>query len=160
MLFFQGILTCFLLAALAFDLTRYIIPNWIVGIIILLYPVMLVMTPESVDWVSGLTAFAVMFVAGMFIYALKLMGGGDIKLLAACALWTGTTEAWDLAFYTAMLGGVLSLGLLLLRPAVNWADSRLKKPLPLPRLLRPGEPVPYGLAITGAMLMVVWHVPA
>lgn len=156
MLFFQGVLTCFMVTVMFFDLTRYLIPNWLVGLMLALYPVMLVMTPLPVDWLYALLIAAGVFAGGLVIFAKKWMGGGDIKLLIVCALWAGTGGALELLLYTGVLGGVLSLGLWLLRPAIAWYASRRPAPPVIPRLFTIGEPVPYGLAIASAFLIILW----
>jgi prepilin peptidase CpaA len=69
------------------------------------------------------------------------MGGGDVKLLAALALWLPIGELVQMIAIIAVAGGVLTLALL--------ARHRLQQ--------RPGRPeIPYGLAIVaGAALSFV-----
>lgn len=57
---------------------------------------------------SLLSALAV-FLAGLFAFRLRVLGGGDVKLLTACALWTGGTYLMLFLAVTAMAGGVLAL---------------------------------------------------
>ena len=65
----------------------------------------------------------------MFIvpFALRGMGGGDVKLLGALGAWVGPLDAVWIALYTGVAGGLLALGLGLasghLRSA--WANLRL-----------------------------------
>lgn len=158
MLFFHAILTLFLLAVFYLDLTKYIIPNWICGVLLALYPAMLLMTPAlpedfSLLWSVGV--FLMLFAAGIAIFALKFAGGGDVKLLAVLALWTGREATLDMVFLTALLGGVLAFVLLLLRPVVAKAVP-MSKIASIPRVLCHGQPLPYGLAITVAFLFLLW----
>lgn len=155
-LFFQGILTCFMLAVIYFDLTRYIIPNWMVGVLLVLYPVMLFTVPVPPDWMQALWIGLGAFAIGFIIFSLRLMGGGDVKLLTVCCVWIGLPHLIHFIMYTALLGGVLSLALLLLRPAAAWSFARMKHPPAIPRLLTIGEPVPYGIAIALAFLFILW----
>jgi prepilin peptidase CpaA len=82
---------------------------------------------------------------------LNLFGGGDAKLLPALILWTG----WHLTslqflFLMALLGGALSIALLVLR-------FLLRRRAGLPQLLQSGAPIPYGIAIAMAFLGLLWQ---
>jgi len=80
------------------------------------------------------------------------MGGGDIKLLAASALWFDLSTGWRLLVAIAIAGGLETLILFGLR--------RLPWPAIIPQkvlLLRRREAIPYGIAIAlGAALMTWW----
>jgi prepilin peptidase CpaA len=150
-----------MLAVIWFDATRYIIPNWLVGALLIAYPAAVVMAPQPVDWPMALLGMAIVFAVGYFIYARKWMGGGDIKLIIACSLWMGWAHLLDFIFLFALLGGALSLvvwGARKLQPFVLKPATSAK----LPRILRDGEPIPYGLAIAAAFLTMMWmgQVPA
>jgi prepilin peptidase CpaA len=137
-----------MVAVIIYDVTRYIIPNWLVGSLLVLYPVAVLLSPHTVDWLMALAAMGVVFILGYIVFALRLMGGGDIKLITVCALWVGWSGLLEFIFLTAMIGGAASIVLWLLRKLIPFL--RLTK-VP-PRILRPGEPVPYGVAIAAAML--------
>jgi prepilin peptidase CpaA len=75
------------------------------------------------------------------------MGGGDVKLLTAATLWAGPSSTPALLMVTGVLGGLLTLGML--------------SPLALRAVFAPAPvdsakqmPVPYGVAIAGAALIV------
>lgn len=57
---------------------------------------------------SAAVGFAVLLV-GMIPFSLGLLGGGDVKLLAACACVFGLPYVLPLLVYTALIGGVLAL---------------------------------------------------
>ncbi len=76
-----SMLTCLMITVMLTDITRFTIPNWIVAIILLLYPVMLYFSPVVVDWKMALVIMAGVFSAGFVLFVLHVMGGGDIKLL-------------------------------------------------------------------------------
>lgn len=158
MLFFHGLLTVFLVGIFFYDLTRYIIPNWMSAVLLALYPAMLLSTPALPEgfsvWVS-LLVFLVVFAIGIAVFALKWMGGGDVKLLAVLALWTGKEAVAELFIYTGMLGGVMALALLTARPLAGRMVP-VEKAERIPRVLRHREPLPYGLAITAAFLIILW----
>jgi prepilin peptidase CpaA len=73
-------------------------------------------------------------------FALGMMGGGDVKLLAALGLWLPLTKLLVMLEWMALGGGVLTLGMVI--------AHRLRK--------APGRPeIPYGVAIVGAALLIV-----
>lgn len=85
-------------------------------------------------------------VAGMVMFALRWVGGGDAKLLAAVSLWLGSTAVPTFLIGTAMAGGALAIMLLTLRSA-SLRPFILLGPPWVTRLAEPGEGVPYGVAI-------------
>ena len=139
-----------MVAVMWFDVTSFRIPNWISGGIVLAYIAAFLIAP--MPWQSGLQAMAVFFVVGYIVYALKLMGGGDIKLLVACALWIGKARALDFIFLVALIGGVFAVGLWILRKLL----ALLPLTKILPRILKEGEPIPYGVAIALGFLLIMF----
>ena len=136
--------------AAAGDIARYSIANRLCIALALLYlPAALVAgTPlATVAWHAGAGA-AVLAICAAAFFA-RLMGGGDAKLLAACACWTGFQALPALFLYVALAGGALALVLLVVRTAlrrlrpirVDEEGSQLAHLLARPR------DVPYGLAI-------------
>jgi prepilin peptidase CpaA len=57
-------------------------------------------------WLVGLLVFLLPF-------ALRGLGGGDVKLMAALGAWIGAADVLWLALYTGLAGGVLALGVAL-----------------------------------------------
>lgn len=53
------------------------------------------------------------FAAGIWAFHFGAFGGGDVKLLAAGALWTGVAGVTTFLTVTALAGGALALGFLL-----------------------------------------------
>jgi prepilin peptidase CpaA len=155
-LLFQGALTLLMLGVIVYDASRFKIPNWLVELVILLWPLMLVAAHGKVDWQDGLIVFGITFLLGVTLFSLKLLGGGDVKLLAACMLWVGagTQQAiLDFIIYTALLGGALALLLIVGRPYCEYIIPESK----MPRLLKKSEKfMPYGLAIAAAFLILLW----
>jgi prepilin peptidase CpaA len=85
------------------------------------------------------------------------IGGGDAKLFAASALWLGAPGLVPFLFWTAMAGGVLSIVLMVARRGRTAGGPDVERWLP--QLLRPGGPVPYGLAICAGALAALRHAP-
>jgi prepilin peptidase CpaA len=151
------ILTCLTLTVILTDTARFMIPNWLVALLLLLYPVLLFLAPQLPDWKMALLIGGVTFGIGFLLFNFNLMGGGDVKLLAVLAVFAGKEGIAPFIMGVGLLGGVLALGLLLLRPIATFAFSKLKNPPPIPRVLTIGEPVPYGVAIAIAFLLIVWQ---
>lgn len=138
------------------DAVRYTIPNLLNGAILVLYGAALLLLP-GLDPLMALVAAALMLAVGLGLFALGLMGGGDIKLLVVLTLWTGWGMATlQLLFLTAVFGGVLVLLLLALRVVVPPLWLRLRPTHTLPRVLGRKQPVPYGIAIAVAFAWMLW----
>lgn len=149
------IIGAFLLIAMGlvviFDASRYIIPNWLVAILLAAYPVAVIMSPVQVDWLMAVVGMLIYFAVGFGMFTLRWMGGGDVKLFTVLALWVG----WGPKLFTffvgfSLLGGALTIFLLVTRGLLP--KSKQDK---LPRLLQRGAPVPYGLAIAGAFVWLL-----
>jgi len=91
---------------------------------------------------------ASLLVYGFFLFALKMVGGGDVKLLAATSLWAGPALILSFTFITAIAGGVIGLAMLLLqrRRAVPVSVDSEHGAAP--------AVMPYGVAIAVGGLMV------
>lgn len=136
------------------DLCRFQIPNWISLVIVAGF------LPAAVGlgWSMGTVglhfgAGFAMLILGVILFSLNVFGGGDAKLLAAIAVWTG----WGpLPFYllmVALAGGALTLLLIVFR--------RLSLPAMLARYgwvhrLHSEEiAVPYGVAIAAVAVAML-----
>lgn len=73
----------------------------------------------------------------LILYAARLMGGGDVKLILAAALWVAPHRQMDMIVAIAVLGGVMGLGVALLSRLFWWYKA---------------DGVPYGVAIVGGLL--------
>ena len=96
-----------------------------------------------------LCAIAV-FGVGAFAFAAGVLGGGDVKLMAAASLFAGPSLLLDFLAVTALAGGALALALLAgvpIGPALPDRDGTLRT------RLRSG--LPYGPAIAAGGLWVV-----
>ena len=144
-----------LMAMAAFeDFRRLTIPNWLVLALVAVWPLAVVTGTSSLAAALGaLGIAAALFVAGALLFARGLVGGGDVKLFCAAALWAGPAATPELLLITANLGGVLSrvqlsplgtclslAGRLQFRPPGTLAGEKIA--------------VPYGIAIAGAALLV------
>jgi prepilin peptidase CpaA len=104
-----------LLAAAISDITRYRIPNIIVYAIVAAFAVGAIFNFAWPAIVWPVLAGVVMFLLGAGLFAFGLFGGGDVKLLAAMALWTSFADLPRFLLVMAAAGGLIGLALLLKR---------------------------------------------
>lgn len=148
-LIWAGVYAALLLIAAGSDIWTRRIPNWSVLAMAGLFLVGLPFGWPVASWFACLGAMALALAIGFPMFAAKLMGAGDVKLLAAAALFTGLDHLLLLLVATAVAGGALALLALTSRPyapalaAAGW-----------PRL-RPG--VPYGVAIAAGAIYAGWN---
>ncbi len=110
-----------LLIAAFTDLRSRRIANWLNASIALSAPLFwwasdMPFLPAGDNWFDPASvviqlalAFVVFFVLSI-LFALRAMGGGDVKLLTALALWISPVVYLKLIIMMALLGGVLTLG--------------------------------------------------
>lgn len=137
--------TLVIVAALK-DLTSYTIPNWISLALIAAFPLAALAAglPMGAFGIA-LAVGAAALVAGIAMFALGWIGGGDAKMFAACGLWMGVPAVFSFTLITALAGGGLALALLWSRRLGQ--PIAVRGPVWFGRLMTPGGDVPYGLAI-------------
>lgn len=133
------------------DLWSFRIPNVLPATLAVLFIVALTVAPAPTAWALRLGLGVVAFAVGAAAFRWRLMGGGDVKLLAAAVLWIDPHLLPAYLGLMALIGGGLALGILAARRALALARTS-PQDAALPRLFRRGEPVPYGVAIAGAAL--------
>jgi Flp pilus assembly protein protease CpaA len=111
---FGGLLTLLVLAALT-DLRERRIPNWLTASTAALYPVYLMLSPVPTAWPGALGLALLIGVIGVALFARQLIGGGDVKLIAAISLWAGLEHFAVFALVTTLTGGALALAALWLQ---------------------------------------------
>lgn len=124
------------------DLRRRQIDNWLTGAIALSAPLFWWSSELSL-WPGVAIQLAVAFVALLVLaglFAIKWMGGGDVKLLTALALWISPELFVQLLFIMALAGGMLTIVM------GAWHVMRREKQ----RLA-----IPYGVAIAFGGLWVL-----
>lgn len=106
-------------------------------------------------WQNGLL-FLLVLAIGIGLFAARWLGGGDVKLLAAAALWFDLHAGLALLVYMSLCGGLLSLILVFARRMI---PVSARKRLGWPGLT-PNGPIPYGVAIsTGIVLTLMLNGP-
>ena len=143
------IITRVLLAALAIaliyacidDWRRRIIENWLTLGIAAVAPLLWWANGFTLGGMGVQVAMAVvLFVIFLIFFMLGMMGGGDVKLIAALALWFPPQYMMSMLIVMAILGGILTLGMMIRHKA-------RKEEAPLE--------VPYGIAIALAGLWTI-----
>jgi len=128
------------------------ISNWVSGAIVVGAFVAVAFDGPIVGLWQNLVLFAGVLVVGTFLFGRELMGGGDVKLLAAGALWCNFSAGWKMLVAVAIAGGIETLLILLLR-GVNWSERTLERV----EFLRRRGGIPYGIAIAaGLILVTLW----
>ena len=141
-LFSAGAVAVFLMAA-GYDLAERRIPNGLVLALAALGLARLawgLVGAAPVTPGADLAAAAAIFASGAVLFHLSLMGGGDVKLLAAGALWLGAASLAPFIVVTALAGGALA-----------FVYMGLALALRLPRRDRPA--LPYGVAIAAGGIL-------
>lgn len=125
------------------DIRSRTIANWLNAGIALAAPIFwwssgLSLWPD-VAMQLGLALVAFAFLAGLF--AINMMGGGDVKLLTALALWITPFSFLQLLIVMAIAGGVLTLVM-----GIHHIFKKKKERIA----------VPYGVAIAFGALWVLY----
>jgi prepilin peptidase CpaA len=156
------------LTAAVFDLRTRRIPNWLtLGALATALVLRLALDGPTGLALAVVGAFAAGFPA-LVLFRLRAMGGGDVKLLAACGALVGPETGFQLLLASAIAGGGMALAMIAFRRAwavtaenvrwilIHWQTAGLLTPCPQVSLGRSrGVAVPYGLAIAGGMLFTL-----
>lgn len=156
LLIIAALLTALMLTVILTDISRFIIPNWLVLTVMALYAVSAFTLPIPDRLIALGIGVATLVIGVLVLFQFKIMGGGDVKLLAAGALFAGKATILFFIVDVGLLGGVVALALLVLRPLVAYGCSHMKHPPGIPRVLTTDEPVPYGVAIAISLLALLW----
>ncbi|MBB5518000.1 A24 family peptidase [Amphiplicatus metriothermophilus] len=141
-----------LLIAAANDLYEFKIPNWISVVLFAAYFAGgLALGAPAALYLEGLLLAAAALAVGFALFAFRILGGGDAKLLAAIAPWIGLSGLGAFLVNMAFAGAALAVALILFR----------KTPL-LPiyahapwimRLHQQPKDIPYAVAIAAGGLL-------
>lgn len=141
------------------DFKTYLIPNSVSLGVALLYPAHVLASPVAVDWAGALVVAACVLAVGFVMFAMRLAGGGDVKLLAAASLWAGPAQALPFLLLTTLAGGLLAaMTMNYLRYVRPWPSDMLAPDEAAALKLR--ATVPYGIAIALGGLWVAVHMIA
>jgi prepilin peptidase CpaA len=132
------------------DFRRFVIPNRLTLALCLLWPFHVASGVTLTAFLGAIGCAVAVFIGGALLFSRGLVGGGDVKLLAAATLWAGPYDTPALLIGTGLVGGLLALFLLtpagalvIAGRAPAGADGEPHK-----------TPMPYGVAIAAAALIV------
>ena len=152
-----AVFTAVMLVAAFEDFRRLTIPNLLPVVLCATWPFYFVAaSPSLYDALGAIGCALAVFLVGAVLFARGWFGGGDVKLLAAATLWAGAAGTPPLLMLTAIVGGALALFLLM--PVGNHLAAMARGMLGEPPTITErgfAVPVPYGIAIAGAALIVV-----
>lgn len=151
-----GVLPALVVAAALYDLTSYTIPNFLQMMLIASFAVFAIAAGLSPSTIGlHLLAALIGFAIGLTLFALGYIGGGDAKLFVVLLLWLGLRDLAAFTLVTAILGGGVTLAILVLRR------------FPLPGLLLrqswilqlhdPKGGIPYGVALAAGLFALLPH---
>jgi prepilin peptidase CpaA len=143
-----------LLAAAAQDFLDYLIPNRLVLALVALYPIYVLAAGGSVDWLGGLLVGGSVLLAGLVLFAFRLIGGGDAKLLAATSLWAGPALILPFLLLTAVAGGILAL-MMIAAARLTIFFPQLLRIVPQQTAVLGQQNLAYGVAIAAGGLFVL-----
>ena len=121
--------------AAASDLLTMRIANSVsLGLVAAFLVIALIAGMPAQEMLLHLAIGAALLVAGMLLFSLNLVGGGDAKLLAAAGLWIGYDQLVPFLLYVTIFGGALALLLLAYRrfpatalPLPTWAVTPARR---------------------------------
>src|SRR5579883_928504 len=106
----EMVLLALLVAAAIYDVRYRRIPNWltVLGVILGFFINYLIQPPEG-GLLFALEGFLAAFGVYLVLYALRAMGAGDVKLMAAVGALAGYQRWFGIFFVTAIVGGIMAL---------------------------------------------------
>ena len=157
----MAVLVVMLLIALVIDLRSRRIPNWLTygGAIAGLAMSSTGAGPHFLMALGGLLAGLAVLLP---LHALRVLGAGDVKLMAAVGTFLGPVEVLYAALFTFIAGGIAALVFVAWRRSFGPLAANLRSIVfagiagtPLPRIESVGR-MPYGIAICAGTLTWVF----
>lgn len=141
---------CLCVLAALYDVNQLKIPNWLNLTLAGLFVPAAAVSGLPLEIIGGhLMAGGLAFVIAFGLFAFRIFGGGDAKMIPAVVLWMGPEAALPFAFKMAIAGGMCA--------ALILAVRRTAPAEAIPGFMRaPFEPkagVPYGVAIAAGALL-------
>ena len=142
------------IAAAIQDAVQLKISNLFTIAVLILAIVAAVMTGIEVAVWQNLLGFALTLAIGTVLFSRGILGGGDVKLLAAVMLWADLSGGVRLIASIFIFGGLLALLIVFGRAG---APASLRSRV---AVLKPKAGIPYGIAIAmGTLFMAIVSKP-
>ncbi|MEI7839775.1 MAG: A24 family peptidase [Methylococcaceae bacterium] len=150
------------------DLRQHRIPNWLNLITIILGLTFQFIFFQGSGLLNGLGGFAVGFISFIPLYALRAMGAGDVKLMAAIGCFLTPMQTLEAVLATIIVGGFLGVIVLIARGGLGRYIKRyvlmaqtffyMRKVLPIaPAIDEPARTrFPYAVAIAAGTFYTLW----
>jgi len=136
------------------DLRDFTIPNFVSIAIVMLYPLMIAVAPDNINWVGSLIVAISVLGVGFIFFLLNLFGAGDIKMIAALSLWAGPSLFTEFLFVTVVAGGFLVI-LIVSREGFRQAFEGTGFARGIIFAFRSKTQVPYGVAVAFGGLSIL-----
>ena len=137
-----------LLGAAISDILWLRIPNWLSVLLVACFVAYALIAGFGVDFVAWRLGLGLgILLLGFVVYNFGLLGGGDVKLIAASAVWVGPNELAMFLLLIALFGGVLAASVFILRKSILPIPGWLVRQQWFSRLITDGKGIPYGVAI-------------
>lgn len=157
--FFEMCTIAVLAYAAVSDIRTFRIPNILPVLVMTLFGGYFVVAPSHVSLINHLASLILVFTAGLIVFRYRIMAGGDVKLLAAIALWFSVGQLYIPLTLIALAGGLQALLIIayhyLSSSLRSWSVIRTGANESSQGELMPGlraRRVPYGVAIaTGSI---------
>lgn len=133
------------------DMTNRTVPNPIPFLIAVGFILAALTAPSTVKLVPALAAGAGVLAVTAGMFAVNWIGGGDAKLMAALALWSGLEMLPQFLLVTAVTGGILGVVIWL------WRLMRRHTSHASGAVAGTSDTVPYAIAIACGGLTVLAH---
>ena len=149
-----GALPLLLVAAAGWDVASFTIPNFVTLTLMAAFAAFALaagLSTADIGW-HVLAGFMGLFL-GFTLFALGFIGGGDAKLFAAVLLWLGLKDFLPYALLASLFGGVLTVGLMLLRQCP--LPSLLSRQGWIVKLHDTRSGVPYGVALAAGAFFLL-----
>ena len=117
----EAVLIALVLCAAVYDVRYRRIPNWltVAGVLVGLALNGFLDQGRPGLFVSSLLGLAIAFAVYFVLYALRAMGAGDVKLMAAVGAIVGWPNWFGIFIVTAIVGGIMALILVAARGRVK-----------------------------------------
>lgn len=164
----------FILAAFL-DFLYYRLPNKLFYVIFYLFPLYILLTFKF-HLVSNYLVFVGSILVGLGLFSASIIGGGDVKLLAAASLWAGWNNMIPLLLWMLIFGGIISCAYLIFPRPIYHITAQLRRFIQAQSVLKKSvrflvsdvdniegevislqqkKMIPYGISIAGAGLIIL-----
>ncbi len=113
------------------DYRTYRIPNWLTvgGMTTGLIYSAIVPFSVKLGFLWSLGGLAIGLLALLPLYALRMLGAGDVKLMAMVGAFLGVTDTLSAVVYSLIVGGIAALGYALLNKVVGQMFANVREVL-------------------------------